>query len=110
LEPDPRPTPNHGVSMARRSLQRRRTCAYDQVVLECTQQAGELVPLADPHCADWHAGFQAGLHGESYVYPLNCDEVSWRAGFIEGAAHRLRRLAAIRVTLAYARSLWALPK
>ena len=96
--------------MARRCLQRRRTCAYDQVVLECTQQAGELVPLADPHCADWHAGFEAGMRGEPYVHPWDFNVTIWRAGFIEGAAHRLRRLAAIRVTLAYARSLWALPK
>jgi hypothetical protein len=40
-------TPDHGVSMARRCLQRRRTRAYDQAVLECTQQAGDrIVSLA----------------------------------------------------------------
>ena len=75
-----------------------------------TDTAGGLVPLANPRCANWHAGFQAGLHGERYVYPLDCDKVCWRAGFIEGAAHHLRRLAAIRVTPAYARPMWALPK
>jgi hypothetical protein len=59
-----------------------------------TDTAG-LVPLADPRCADWHAGFQSGLHGELYVCPLDCDDVSWRDGFLWGAGHRLRR--AVRV-------------
>ena len=75
-----------------------------------TDTAGGLVPLADPHCADWHAGFQSGLRGELYVYPLGCDDVCWRAGFIEGAAHRRRRLAATQIARLYARPMWALSK
>jgi hypothetical protein len=59
-----------------------------------TDTAGGLVPLANPRCANWHAGFQAGLHGEPYVYPLDGDDVGWRDGFLWGAGHRLRRLAA----------------
>jgi hypothetical protein len=72
--------------------------------------SGALVPLANSYCADWHAGFQAGGHGEPYVHLLDCDDVSWRTGFMEGAGHRLRRLASIGVTPRFARPVWDLPR
>jgi hypothetical protein len=65
--------------MARRCLQRRRTRAYDQAVLECTQQAGDrVVSLAFARLCRinkaqgalaWLNGFRAGLYGAAYVWP-----------------------------------------
>ena len=59
---------------------------------------------------DWLAGFNAGLRGDAYIYPANVqDRPAWSAGFIEGAAQRLRHLARIRVTLPFALPLWWQP-
>jgi hypothetical protein len=81
--------------MARRCLQRRRTRAYDQAVLECTQQAGDyIVSLAfERFCRTnkahgalaWISGFRAGFCGAPYVWPLGTlDPLIWSVGFIEG--------------------------
>ena len=58
---------------------------------------------------DWLGGFNAGLRGDAYIYPTDVqDRLTWRAGFIEGAAQRLQRLARIRITPRFARPMWEL--
>jgi hypothetical protein len=58
---------------------------------------------------DWLAGFNAGLRGNSYVYPADVeDRLAWSAGFIECAAQRLQRLARIRITPRFAWPMWEL--
>ena len=85
--------------MARRSSERRRTRAYDQAVLECTQQAGDrVVSLAFTRlCRNnkaqgalaWLTGFRAGFYGAPYVWPLGTlDPHVWAVGFIEGRGSR----------------------
>ena len=85
--------------MARRSSERRRTRAYDQAVLECTQQAGDrVVSLAFTRlCRNnkaqgalaWLTGFRAGFYGAPYVSPLGTlDPHAWAVGFIEGRGSR----------------------
>jgi hypothetical protein len=87
--------------MARRSLERRRTRAYDQAVLECTQQAGDrAVSLAFTRLCRinkaqgalaWLCGFRAGFYGAPYVWPLGAlDPQVWAVGFIEGRGSRGR--------------------
>jgi hypothetical protein len=84
--------------MARRCLQPRRTRAYDQAVLECTQQAGDRIvslafervrfPKAQGTLA-WLSGFRAGFYGAPYVWPLGTlDPLIWSVGFIEGRGSR----------------------
>jgi hypothetical protein len=59
---------------------------------------------------DWLAGFDAGLRGDAYIYPAGVqNRVTWSAGFIEGAAQRLRRHPRIRITLWFAAPLWWQP-
>jgi hypothetical protein len=84
--------------MARRCLQRRRPRAYDQAVLECTQQAGDhVVSLAFTRScrinkaqgAAWLTGFRAGFYGAPYVWPLGTLDLHvWAIGFIEGRGSR----------------------
>jgi hypothetical protein len=81
--------------MARRCLQRRRTRAYDQAVLEGTQQAGDRVVSLDferlcrannaQGALAWLSGFSAGFYGAPNVWPLgSLDPHVWAIGFIEG--------------------------
>ena len=82
--------------MARAAGKRTRAAARSHAKnLERPQNDTAGVPLADPHCANWR--FQARLHGEPYVYPLDCDDAGWLDGFLWGAGHRLHRLPALRV-------------
>jgi hypothetical protein len=86
--------------MARRCLQRRRTRACDQAVLECIQQAGDRVVslalverLSGTNQAQgalaWFNGFRAGFYGAPYVWPLGAlDPQVWAVGFIEGRGSR----------------------
>jgi hypothetical protein len=85
--------------MARRCLQRRRTPAYDQVVLKCTQQAGGVTSLAFSRLRRpgtrgqlaWLTGYRAGFYGAPYVRPLGAlDPQKWALGFLEGRGHRGR--------------------
>ena len=89
--------------MARRSLQRRRTRAYDQAVLESTQQAGDdVVSLAfrrlcrarmSRGALAWLVGFRAGYYGDPYVWPLGAlDPHIWSIAFFEGRGYRERGL------------------
>jgi hypothetical protein len=81
--------------MARRCLQRRRTRAYDQVVREGGQQAGErVVSLAVTRLCRTNkaqdalarlGGYFAGFYGDPYVGPrATFDPQAWTVGFIEG--------------------------
>jgi hypothetical protein len=81
--------------MARRYLQRRRTRAYDQVILECAQQAGDrVVSLAFTRFCrpdKTLSGFRAGFDGAPYVSPLgSLDPQKWALGFLEGRSYRGR--------------------
>jgi hypothetical protein len=86
--------------MARRCLQRRRTRAYDQAVLECSQQAGDrVVSLAFSRlCRSgardglaWLTGFRAGFYGKPYIWPLaTLNPQVWAMAFIEGRGRRAR--------------------
>ena len=87
--------------MARRYLQRRRTRAYDQVILECAQQAGDRVvslaftrfcrPGKTQGVLAWLSGFRAGFDGAPYVWPLgSLDPQKWALGFLEGLSYRGR--------------------
>jgi len=59
---------------------------------------------------DWLAGFNAGLRGGAYIYPADVlDRLTWRAGFIEGAAQRVQRLRGTRITRRFALLLWWQP-
>ena len=50
---------------------------------------------------DWLAGFNAGVRGDAYIYPASVqNRLTWSAGFIEGAAQRLQRVARIRTRFA----------
>jgi hypothetical protein len=120
--------------MARRCSQRMRTHACAKVKVEGAQQAGgHIVSPAfrrlrraevAQDLGDWLAGFNAGLRGNSYVYPADVeDRLAWSAGFIEGRAQQagpqvgsqegdnvdrrqpLQRLACIRITW-FARPRW----
>jgi hypothetical protein len=84
--------------MARRSLQRRRICTYDQVVLECSQQADGVTSLAlrrlwrpgTPDGLAWLTGFRAGFYGKPYVLPLGTlNPHVWALAFIEGRGRRV---------------------
>jgi hypothetical protein len=58
----------------------------------------------------WLAGFNAGLRGDAYIYPAGVpNRLTSSAGFIEGAAQRLQRVARIRITLRFALPLWWQP-
>ena len=62
-----------------------------------------------PGPGDWLVGFNAALRGDAHIYPADVgDCLTWRAGFIEGAAQRLQRLARIRITPRFARPMWEL--
>ena len=85
--------------MARRSLERRRTCACAQVKSECVQQPGDhVVSLAfirlcrinkAQGALAWLSGFRAGFYGAPYVWPLGTlDPQVWAIGFIEGRGSR----------------------
>jgi hypothetical protein len=87
--------------MARRCLQRRRTCAYDQAVLECTQQAGDrVVSLTFKRLCRtnkgrgalaWLSGFGDGFYGAPYVRPLGTpDPQRWALGFLGDRGYRVR--------------------
>jgi hypothetical protein len=53
--------------------------------------------------SDRLTGFGAGLRGDAYIYPADArDRLTWNAGFIEGAAQRIQRLAPIRITPRFA--------
>jgi hypothetical protein len=59
---------------------------------------------------NWPAGYNAGLRGDAYVYPADVrDRLTWSAGFIEGAARRVKRLAGNRITPRFALALWWQP-
>jgi hypothetical protein len=56
---------------------------------------------------DWLAGFEADFRGNSYIYPADVqDRLTWSAGFIEGAAQRLQRVARIPITPQFILPLW----
>jgi hypothetical protein len=60
--------------------------------------------------ADRLGGFNTGLQGDAYIYPAGMrDRLTWSAGFIEGVARRLQRLARIRITPRFALPLWWQP-
>jgi hypothetical protein len=60
---------------------------------------------------NWLAGFNAGLRGDAYIYPADVqDRLAWSAGFIEGVARRLQRVARIRIAPpSFALPLWWQP-
>jgi hypothetical protein len=75
-------------------------------VLRCLRQ-----PEIAQGPADGLGGFSAGLRGDVYIYPAHVqDGLTWSAGFIEGVAQRLQRLARIRIVSAsFALPLWWQP-
>jgi hypothetical protein len=101
--------------MARRSQQRTRMHACVQAKGRSDQhlEAGDHIVSPATWClrratspGDWLVGFSAGLRGDAYIYPLGVqNRLTWSAGFIEGAAQRLQRLARTRI----APRLFALP-
>jgi hypothetical protein len=59
---------------------------------------------------DWLAGLRAGPRGDAYIYPADVrNRPTWSAGFIEGAAQRLKHLAGNRITPRFALPLWWQP-
>jgi hypothetical protein len=133
------PNANHGEIMASAVREAIRTPARmesENVRDQHLEAGGHIVSPAfrrlhrakigqDP--ADWLAGFEAGLHGDSYGYPAEVpDRLAWASGFVEGRAQqarpergsqqsgnidcrqRLQRLAGIRITPWFARPLWEL--
>jgi hypothetical protein len=81
-------------------------------------EAGDrtVLPAFRPFCrtkvaqgpGDWLAGFNAGVRGDAYIYPAGVqNRLTWSAGFIEGAAQHLQRVARIRTR--FALPLWWQP-
>jgi hypothetical protein len=96
--------------MARRSQQRTRMHACVQAKGKSDQhlETGDSTMSPGSRClrraeaaqgpGNWLSGFEAGFRGNSYIYPADVpDRLAWSAGFIEGVAQRLQRLARIRI-------------
>jgi hypothetical protein len=108
--------------MAQRSLQRTRmrTCVQAKGKSDQHLEAGDhtvspafrhLQPAKVVHDPSlWLAGFNAGLRGDPYIYPADVrDRLTWSAGFIEGAARRLKGLASMGITPRFALPPWWQP-
>jgi len=81
--------------------------AGDRIVSPAFQRLHRVKVAQGP--GDWLGGFNTGLRGDAYIYPADVrDRLAWSAGFIEGAAQRLKRRARVRITPRprYAAPLW----
>jgi len=99
----PGPNANHGCVMASAVREAIRTPARmesKKVRSQHLKAGGRIVspafwrlpgPEAAQNPGDWLAGFEAGLRGDSYVYPAEArSRLAWASGYIEGKAQRGR--------------------